>query len=66
MSFAEKIRKLREDEALSLSQLAEKIGVTKQMLNRYEMGLATPSLLVLKNISEYFGVTADYLIKNED
>ena len=62
MTFAEKLRKLRDDSGMSLSELADKVGVTKQMLNRYEMGLAEPSRPVLANLVKVFGVSADYFV----
>ena len=60
--LSEKIYTLRRKSGLSQEQLAEKIGVSRQAISKWEGGLSTPELDKLKALSEYFQVTMDELI----
>ncbi len=60
--FAENLRKLREQRGLSLRELGENIGISYQALNFYENCKREPSLRVVKNIADYFGVSIDFMI----
>ena len=60
--LSEKIYTLRRKRGLSQEQLAEKIGVSRQAISKWEGGLSTPELDKLKALSEYFQVTMDELI----
>jgi len=51
-----KIRQLRKGLGLSQSELAEKIGVSFQQVQKYEKGLTRVSVMRLQQISEVFGV----------
>ena len=62
MNFGEKLYKLRTENGLTQSELGEEIGVSKQMISRYEKGLDTPSINGLKLIAEKFNVSTDYLV----
>ena len=59
--LSEKIYMLRRKSGLSQEQLAEKIGVSRQAISKWEGGLSTPELDKLKALSEYFQVTLDEL-----
>lgn len=60
--LSEKIYTLRRKNGLSQEQLAEKIGVSRQAISKWEGGLSTPELDKLKALSEFFQVTMDELI----
>ena len=62
MHINEKIRLLRIAKGMSLEQLAEEIGVTKQMIFKYEKGITLPTLLAAKQLAIVFGITVDELI----
>jgi SOS-response transcriptional repressor LexA len=49
----------------SQKEVADAIGVTFQVLSHYENGRREPDLATLNNLAEYYGVSADYLIKKE-
>ena len=51
---------------LNQTELAEKLGIKRSAINRYENGHAYPSIDILLKMSELFGVSVDYLIKKED
>lgn len=61
-SFPERLRQLRTAKALTQSELADALGVSRNSIFFYETGKRTPDILVLKKISDYFGVTCDYMI----
>lgn len=60
-----KIRELRRSAKLTQEQLANKIGVEKSSIGKYETTNVVPSIDVLKKIASTFGVTVDALIGNE-
>lgn len=64
--LSEKIYQLRRKSGLSQEQLAEKIGVSRQAVSKWEGGLSAPDLDKLKALSEYFQVTMDELTKDQD
>ncbi len=63
--LSEKIYALRRKNGLSQEQLAEKIGVSRQAISKWEGGLSTPELDKLKALSECFQVTIDELTENQ-
>ena len=65
MTFSEKLIKLRRREGLSQEQLAIKLDVTRQSVSKWESDAAMPESSKLITISELFGVTIDYLVKDE-
>ena len=65
MTFAEKVFKLRRQAGLSQEELGEKLDVSRQAISRWEMGIAIPDAANLLQLSGLFGVTVDYLIKDE-
>lgn len=65
MKFEENLVRLRKEEGLSQEQLAEKLGVSRQAVSRWEAGETTPDLLNLLGICNVFDVSADSLIRDE-
>lgn len=63
MEFSEKLIGLRRREGLSQERLADRLGVTRQSVSKWEGGAAMPELEKLIALSELFGVSVDYLIK---
>lgn len=63
--LSEKIYTLRRKNGLSQEQLAERIGVSRQAISKWEGGLSVPESEKLIAISEYFNVTLDYLLKED-
>lgn len=64
MEFSEKLITLRRREGLSQEQLADRLGVTRQSVSKWEGGTAMPELVKLIALSEIFGVSVDYLVKD--
>jgi transcriptional regulator with XRE-family HTH domain len=65
MSFAEKIKRLRQEKNWSQDKLAQKIEVSRVLIGKYERGQTVPSTETLQKLSEIFGVSIDYLLSEE-
>ena len=65
MILADKIINLRKKNGWSQEERAEKLGVTRQSISKYEGAQSIPDLDKILKLSEIFGVTTDYLIKDE-
>ena len=65
MKLCEKIVLLRKKAGLSQEAMAEKLGVSRQAVSRWEVGSALPDASNVLQLSKLFSVTADYLL-NED
>lgn len=65
MILADKIIALRKKNGLSQEELAEKLGVSRQSISKWEGALSTPDLERILAISNIFGVSTDYLLKDE-
>lgn len=66
MVFAEKLYKIRREAGMSQEQLAEKLGVSRQSVSKWEAGTSMPELSKILQISELFLVTTDYLLKESE
>lgn len=61
-----RIKQLREKRGLIQEILAGELGITQQLLSRYERDIALIKVDVLKKLAEYFNVTTDYLLGISD
>ena len=66
MKLNEKIYECRKKAGLSQEALAEKVGVSRQAISKWEVGTAVPELSNVVALSEIFGVTTDWLLKEDD
>ena len=64
MNFPEKLQKLRKGRGWSQEELANRIAVSRQAVSKWELGTAVPDTDNIVQLSELFGVTTDYLIKD--
>lgn len=58
-----RIQELRREKGISQEGLAEKMGVSRQAVSKWESGQSAPDLEKLVALSEFFGTTTDYLLK---
>lgn len=63
MNIADRIQTLRKSKGMSQEGLADKIGVSRQTVSKWESEQSLPDLEKIILLSEYFGVTTDYLLK---
>ena len=57
-----RIKQLRENRGLIQEILASELGITQQMLSKYDRDVLCIKVDVLKRIDEFFNVTTDYLL----
>ena len=65
MILADKIMKLRKQNGWSQEELAMQLGVSRQSVSKWESGTSIPDLERIIKLSQIFGVSTDYLIKDE-
>ncbi len=65
MDFGNKIMKLRKKNGLSQEELAEKIGVARQTISKWELGETAPDLKQAKELSKIFNISLDELTNND-
>ncbi len=65
MIFAEKIMMLRKQNGWSQEDLAEQMNISRQSVSKWESGASIPDLDKILKMSELFGVSTDYLLKDE-
>ena len=66
MNLSEKIQLCRKRAGLSQEALAERLGVSRQAVSKWETGAAEPDLSKLRQLAAAFDVTADWLLSNDD
>lgn len=66
MILADKIVQLRKKAGMSQEELAEKVGVSRQAVSKWESSLATPDINKIISMSEIFGVSTDFLLKDSE
>ena len=64
MNTGEKIARLRKENNYTQEQLAALLGVSRQSVSKYESGITYPETDKLIHLSELFGCTVDYLLKD--
>ncbi|MDO5603067.1 MAG: helix-turn-helix transcriptional regulator [Oscillospiraceae bacterium] len=57
------LRALRKERGLSMKQLGARMGLAESTISQYETGKREPDYETLLRLCDYFGVTADYLLK---
>lgn len=62
MRFDENLRILRKEKDYSQEYLAEKLGVTRQTISKWENGTAMPDLKKLIELADFFEVSMDDLL----
>lgn len=65
MEFGSKIMELRKKNNLSQEELAEKIGVARQTISKWELGETSPDIKQAKALSKLFNVSLDELVNND-
>lgn len=65
MIFADKLTQLRKKAGWSQEELAEQMNVTRQSVSKWEGAQSVPDLEKILRLSELFGVSTDYLLKDE-
>ncbi len=64
--FGTRVKDLRENAGLSMEQLATELGISKSRVNMWENNGTIPRGDVLIQLANYFKVSTDYLLGNDD
>lgn len=65
MLLSEKIMSLRKRNGWSQEELAQQLGVSRQSVSKWESMTSMPDIQKIMSMSELFGVSTDYLLKDE-
>lgn len=65
-SFSSRLSELRKERGLSQKEAAVKLGVSQALLSHYEKGIRECGLDFVVKVSEFYGVTCDYLLGKSD
>ena len=66
MQISEKLQLLRSKTGMSQEELAERLGISRQSISKWESGQSVPDLKKLIILSEIYNVTIDSLVKDGD
>ena len=64
MTMGEKLLKLRKARGWSQEEMAERVGVTRQAISRWESDAAKPDADNIITVCDLFGVSSDYLLRD--
>ena len=65
MTFAEKLKSIRKQAGMSQEQLAEKLGVSRQAVTKWETDAGIPDMDNIMAVSALFDISIDELLSNE-
>lgn len=63
MNLADRIQALRKGQGISQEELADRLGVSRQAVSKWESEQSTPDVEKIIHLGECFGVTTDYLLR---
>ena len=65
MDFAERLIQYREAHNLTQEALAERLGISRRMLYKYEAGISVPRASTLKRICDELHISSDEMLGEE-
>ncbi len=60
--IADRIKFLREQQKITQTELAKRLGITRSSVNAWEIGISVPSTQYIVELAEIFHVSTDYLL----
>lgn len=66
LQFGDNLKRFRKEKEVTQEKLADILGVSFQSVSRWELGICYPDLELLPIIANYFGVTIDVLLSNDN
>ena len=66
VEFGRRIKELRTDKGITQEELASELNISHEHMNKIERGRNGCSIDLLLDLSAYFEVSTDYLLKGED
>ncbi len=64
--FVKGLKKIRKERNLNQLKVALDLNISREALSHYENGKRSPDVAMLLKLSDYFGVSIDYLIRGEE
>ena len=64
--FKDRLRELRIERGVTQEEVGKVVNTSKMAVSHWEKGHSEPSIAQLILLTEYFGVSADYLIGKND
>ena len=65
-TFGDRLRELRKERGMQQRELGDLYNLSSSAIGSYERNLREPTLELLLQLSEYFGVSVDYLLCRQD
>jgi transcriptional regulator with XRE-family HTH domain len=65
-SIAERLRVLRAKKNIKQTEMTKEIGIARQTLSMIERGEQFPTIRQIAALSDFFGVSIDYLVKGSN
>lgn len=65
MEIGKVLRQLREERDVSIKELADELGISSSHISQIERGISSPSITMLKNISNVLDVPITYFFEQE-
>ena len=65
MTLGNKLQYLRKTNGVSQETLAQQLEITRQTISKWELDISQPDIDKIVEISRIFGVSCDYLLKEE-
>jgi len=65
MNIAQKLTYLRDKKECSQEDVADALGVSRQTVSKWELGNAVPDTSKIVDLSTWYNVSTDYLLKDE-
>ena len=60
------LKKIRKEKKLNQLKVAMDLNISREALSHYENGKRNPDIDMLIKMSDYFGVSIDYLVRGEE
>ena len=60
------LRLIRKDKKYSQLKVALDLNISREALSHYETGKRSPDIQMLRQLSEYFNVSIDYLVNGKE
>ena len=60
------LKKIRKQKKMNQLKVALDLNISREALSHYENGKRSPDLQMLRRLSEYFGVSIDYLVNGRE
>lgn len=64
--FGKRLRMLRREKDIVMTELAEAVGLTQATVSKYENGKRIPNIEIIQRLARYLNVSTDYLIGKSD